>query len=382
VGVIYLDNNATTPCADEVIEAMIPFMREEYGNAGSAHVLGRRSAAAVAEAREQVAGLMGCADSDIVFTSGATESCNMVLLGLDRLRGKQRHIAVSTIEHKAVLEPCRWLEENGVPVTYIPVTHDGIVCLDKLRETLCSATTIVAVQAANNETGAIQPTETVTDMAHASGALVLCDAAQALGKMPFNVRELGIDYAAASAHKAYGPKGVGALYIRDAAVRRRLQPIYYGGGQEGGLRPGTLNVPAIVGFGEACRLAAASQQKDIKAVSILRDLLESELLSQIDGAKVNGANVQRLPGTTSITVPGIVADALLANVPGVCFSNGSACTSGAAGPSHVLTAMGLTRTDAGCTIRLSVGRQNTLDEVQHAARAIAHGVRRLARELE
>lgn len=376
---VYLDNNATTPCAAEVIDAMLPYLREEFGNPGSPHLMGRVAAKAVADAREQVASCVGCEAAELFFTSGATESDNLVLLGLSSECPGRRGIAVSSVEHKAVLNPCEHLEESGIPVARLPVGPDGLVDLEAMSTHVGVGTALVAVQAANNETGILQAMSEIVERAHRTGALVHCDAAQILGKVAFSVAETGVDFAAFSAHKVYGPKGIGALYAR-AGLDRRLKPLMFGGGHEAGIRPGTLNVPGIVGFAVACGLARERLAADADRISALRDLIEEELVRRIPGARVNGAKSPRLPGTTSITVPRVPADAMLANVPEVCFSSGSACTSGSVAPSHVLLAMGLSRDDADCTIRLCVGRQNTSSEVRTAIELVVSAACRLQQD--
>lgn len=373
---VYLDNNATTPCAAEVIDAMLPYLREEFGNPGSPHLMGRVAAKAVANAREQIASCVGCEPTELFFTSGATESNNLVLLGLSTECQGRRGIAVSSVEHKAVLTPSEHLEESGIPVCRLPVGSDGIVDLDAMSTLVGTGTALVAVQAANNETGILQPISEIVARVNRTGALMHCDAAQILGKVAFSVAETGVDFAAFSAHKVYGPKGIGAVYVR-AGLGGRLRPLAFGGGHEAGIRPGTLNVPGIVGFAVACRIACERITADADRISALRNLIEEELVRRIPGSRVNGADSPRLPGTTSITVPRVPADAMLANVPEVCFSSGAACTSGSVAPSHVLLAMGLSRDDADCTIRLCVGRQNTSSEIQTAIELIASAACRL-----
>lgn len=378
--VIYLDNNSTTPCDPAVIDAMLPFFDSEFGNAGSTHVLGRSAARAVEWARGQVAELIGCASADIIFTSGATESCNLVILGLYAGAESRGSILAGAVEHKAVLGPCEHLESHGTNVIRIPVGGDGVVNLDGLREIAVSGITLISVQAANNEVGVLQPLADIAGVARSCGALFHCDAAQALGKVSFNVGDAGIDYASFSAHKVYGPKGVGALYVR-ADARRKLTPLLFGGGQEGRLRPGTLSVPAIVGFGEACRIARDVLSTDASRVAQLRDTMERGLLTQIPGAFVNGGSAPRLPGTCSITIPNIPADIMTANLSNVCISNGSACSSGALTPSHVLLAMGLSRDEADCTLRISLGRQNGEHDVRKAVGSIVETALKLQRQI-
>jgi cysteine desulfurase len=378
--IIHLDNNSTTPCDPAVIDAMLPFFSSEFGNAGSQHVLGRSAAGAVERARGQVADLIGCAAVEIVFTSGATESCNLVILGLFTGTERQLSIVASAVEHKAVLGPCEHLESHGANVLRIPVGRDGVVDLDGLREMAVPGIGLISVQAANNEVGVLQPLADVAEVARSSGALFHCDAAQALGKVRFDVGDVGIDYASFSAHKVYGPKGIGALFVR-ADVQRELAPVLFGGGQEGRLRPGTLNVPAIVGFGEACRIAQDALNTEAPRIARLRDAMERNLLAQIPGTFLNGGVAPRLPGTCSITIPNVPADIMIANLPNVCISNGSACNSGALSPSHVLLAMGLARDEADCTLRISLGRRNCERDVRVAVRSIVETALRLQREI-
>ncbi len=377
---IYLDNNSTTPCDPAVVKAMLPYFGEEFGNPGSPHVLGRRAANAVERAREQVASLVGCDSSEIIFTSGATESSNLAILGIFAAARNGEGIVCSTVEHKAVLEPCAYLAGRGVPVTRVPVTPAGVVDVAAFRRTVETSVALVSVQAANNEVGALQPVKELAKIAAARGVRFHCDAAQALGKVPFNVAAVGVDFASFSAHKVYGPKGVGALYVR-AESRHALGGVLFGGGQEGGLRPGTPSVPAIVGFGAACDVAAKAFGEESVRLGALRDHLERELLDHIPGSFVNGSEAERLPGTCSITIPKVPADLMIANLSGVCVSNGSACTSGALAPSHVLLAMGLSRENADSTLRISLGRQNEAYEIRKAAGLIVEAALKLQHEI-
>jgi len=377
---IYLDNNSTTPCDPAVVDAMLPFFGSEFGNPSSQHILGRRAADAVERAREQVANLVGCTSSEIIFTGGATESSNLVILGVFLGVGYDRRLLTSTVEHMAILAPCEYVESRGNPVIKAPVNQAGVIDLEFLRHCITPAVALVSVQAANNEVGVVQPVAEVSELAKKIGALFHCDAAQALGKIPFDVRRLGVDFASFSAHKVYGPKGVGALYVR-ADLRNELRPVLFGGGQEGGLRPGTLSVPSIVGFGAACEIAGRVLDEEAARLGFLRDSMERDLLGMIPTAFVNGTGVPRLPGTSSITIPNVPADLMIANLPNVCVSNGSACTSGALSPSHVLLAMGLSRQEAECTLRISLGRQNDEKGVRQAVRLIVEAAARLRREI-
>jgi cysteine desulfurase len=353
---------------------MLPFMEGEYGNVASPHLLGRRAASAVAKARGQIAECLQCDESEVCFTSGATEANNLVLLGLSRSCGIRRKIVTSEIEHKSVLEPLNWLAEQGLTIVRLPVNHDGVVDLSAAEEAIDDETLAVTLQAANNEVGTLQPVGQIAQTAHRHGALMHCDAAQLLGKLPFSLYELGADFTTFSTHKAYGPKGVGFLVARRTGARQKLSPIFFGGGQEGGIRPGTLNVTGIVGTGEACRICREKVRDDAQRVSALRDTMERRLLHCSARVTFAGASSSRLPGTSSMLVQGIPADLLISRLPGVCMSIGSACSSGALAPSHVLSAMGFTREDARSAIRLSIGRYNTLEEVERAVAQIVQAI--------
>lgn len=375
---IYLDYHATTPCDPRVVEAMLPYFSRDFGNPASGlHVYGRRAAKAVEVAREQVAALIGAFPHEIIFTSGATESNNLVIFGLTQVAGSRRRVVTTAVEHKAILEPCRALSERGYEVVVLPVRPDGTVDLAVAEAAITDETLLITVQAANNEIGTIQPLKAIVELARQRGALIHTDAAQAVGKIPFDVQKLGVDFASISGHKLYGPKGIGALYIR-TGLRRQLAPLLRGGGQEFDLRSGTLNVPGIVGFGEACRLAMASMNEEAIRIAALRDLLESRLTALIPGLRINGNRSNRLPGNSSLTFPNIEADVLILNLPELALSTGSACTSGTLEPSHVLTAIGLSREEADATIRIGLGRFTTREEIETAAQLIPVAWERLA----
>jgi len=339
--------------------------------------MGRSAAGAVSRAREDIANLLGCSDKEIVFTSGATESNNLVLFGLARYSENRKKIITTAIEHKSVLEPCTHLLEMGFEVVQVPVTFDGIIDLDAAKSMIDDSTLVVSVQGANNEIGTIQPVKKIANIAHSLGALVHCDATQLLGKVHFGVDDLGVDYLSLSAHKAYGPKGVGVLFVRNGTPRSRLYPVIFGGGQEYTLRPGTSNVPSIAGFGEACRIISKVISDDIVRIERLRDILECRLLECIPEVLINGAVDLRLPGTISLTIRGVPGDMLIAQVPSICITSGSACTSSAITPSHVMLACGHSRENARCTVRISIGRYNTEEEIHFAAAQIADGVARI-----
>ncbi|MBX7251864.1 MAG: cysteine desulfurase [Candidatus Promineofilum sp.] len=367
---IYLDYNATTPVDPRVLAAMLPYFSEVYGNpANGLHRQGRLAARAVDEARERVADLIGAQANEIVFTAGATESNTLAIEGLTRRAdsrshtGPRRRIVTTAVEHKAVLEPCRRLGREGWDVVVLPVDHDGVVDVAAAAEAIDDNTLLVSVQAANNEVGTIQPVAAIAALAHAHGALIHCDAAQAVGKVVVDVAALDVDLLSASAHKLYGPKGIGLLYVRGGPRRLPLQPVSLGGGQEAGLRAGTSNVPGIVGFGKACSLAKEMLQEEGTRQAALRNQLEEMLIEGVPGLVINGRAAARLPNTSSLTFPSADADALLLNLPNLMLATGSACTTGAVEPSHVLQAMGVSREAAYGTVRVSMGRNTQPDDV-------------------
>ncbi len=378
---IYLDNHATTPCDPAVVEAMLPYFAGAYGNPSSVmHEAGRLAAEAVEQAREQVAALLGARRGEIFFTAGATESNNIAISGIARgLTGNRRRIVTTSVEHKAVLGPCRELGKQAFDVVILPVDEKGVVNLAAVEEAINDDTLLVSVQAANNEIGTIQPVAQVARLAHDKGAILHCDAAQAIGKIPVDVETWDVDLLSVSAHKFYGPKGIGALYVRGGPYALPVSPLSVGGGQEKGLRAGTLNVPGIVGLGEACRLCEQRLPEERVRVGALRDQLEEAVLKATPAARRNGAPENRLPGNSSLTFPGIDAEALVVNASQLAISTGSACTSGAPEPSHVLLAIGLSREEAYATIRIGVGRFNTEEEINHAANSISKASERLAR---
>ncbi len=345
------------------------------------HLQGRRAARAVDEAREQVAALIGCRPGEIIFTSGATESNNLAILGIGRanLNSGRTRIVTSAVEHKAALLPCRQLQEEGYELIVLPVDRQGRVSIEAAEAAINDRTLLVSVQAANNEVGTIQPIAEIAEIAHQHGAIVHCDAAQAVGKIPVDLTSEAwqVDLLSISAHKLYGPKGVGVLYVRGGHHAHPLLPLMWGGGQEHGLRSGTTNVPGIVGFGEACRICIAELDQERVRIASLRDQFEQFLLAHIPDLSINGFNAPRLPNTSSLTFPGIEADVLLFNLPTVMMGTGSACSSGALEPSHVLVAMGLSRTEAGATVRASLGRPTTQDQIEHASSLIVSAVNRI-----
>ncbi len=370
---VYLDNNATTPCDPRVVEKMLPYFSEVYGNPSNGyHLQGRMAAKAVDKAREQIAELINAQPYEIFFTGGASESDNLAIFGIIRKpnRNSRNRIVSSKIEHKAILNPCKKLGEEGYDVSLLPVDSQGVIKIDHAKKEINNQTLLVSLHLANNEIGTIQPIKEIADIAHEFGATIHSDAAQAVGKIPVNVEDLGIDMLSISAHKFYGPKGIGALYIKGGLKNISLEPIIYGGGQEKGLRSGTTNVPAIIGFGEAAEICKNELSEELKKISSLRNLLEEELISRIPDIVINAQKTNRLPNTSSIIIPGIEADALVLNLVNVMMGTGSACNSGAIEPSHVLQAIGISREAASRTIRASLGRFNTREQILQAVKDI------------
>ncbi|MFZ7124060.1 MAG: cysteine desulfurase family protein, partial [Bacteroidota bacterium] len=361
---IYLDYNATTPVDDRVLDAMLPYFSRRFGNSASrTHAYGWEADEAVKLARKSVAGLLGCEPGELVFTSGATEAINLGIKGAAAAyQSKGRHFITCTTEHRAVLDVFEHLEREGAEVTRLPVQPDGRLDPELLRSALRNDTVLVAIMLANNETGVLHPIRELAELTHERGALFFCDTTQAIGKLQVAVNELGIDLCTVSAHKCYGPKGVGALFVRRKNPRVTLVPQLDGGGHEHGLRSGTLNVPGIVGLGAAAELVVRELWDDNQRISLLRSRLEQELITRC-GAKVNGNTRHRLPNTTNLCFPGLRASELISACPQLAISTGSACSSALPEPSHVLRAMGLSEADAYASIRISLGRMTTEEEV-------------------
>ncbi|MGH3253100.1 MAG: cysteine desulfurase family protein [Trebonia sp.] len=376
--VIYLDHHATTPVDPRVLDAMLPYLTAAYGNASSPHAYGRTADSAVGTARQQLRELIGAStDTEIVFTSGATEADHLAITGMARaLGGAGSHVITTAIEHKAVLAACQHLVSQGFQVTVIPVSGDGLVDPGDVEAAITPATVLVSVMHASNEIGTIQPLADIARITRERGVPLHTDAAQSLGSLPFNVDDLGIDLASFSGHKIYGPKGIGALYVRRGTVRP--VPEVDGGGQEFGLRPGTLNVPGIAGLGEAAAILVGERDSDAYRIAVLRDLLLALLRETIPGIRVNGTLTSRLPGNLNITIPGIEADDLIARLPGLAISTGSACSTGQPEPSHVLTAIGLNRPSARATIRIGLGRKTNTEDIADAASQISVAARQSA----
>ena len=379
---LYLDYNATTPLDERVLDAMLPFFREHFGNPSSEHALGWAADEAVTKAREQTAKVIGATPRTMTFTSGATESVSLAIRGAGAVYGGRRHRIVTVqTEHKAVLSTCEAMEREGYETTYLPVDSQGLVDLDALVEALDDETFLVSVMWANNETGVVQPIAEIAEIAHAAGAIMMSDATQAVGKLPISVNHDGVDLLALSGHKLYGPKGVGALYIRQRGPRVKLQPQITGGGQEGGLRGGTVNVPGVVGLGEAARIARRSQPDDAERMERLRDRFEAAVLDAVPGTVVNAAEAPRLPNTTSLRFDGLRAAQLLPVMSGVAASLGAACQNPHRTPSHVLKAMGLSDDQALATVRFSLGRPTTEAEIDAAVERVVEGVGAVRRRL-
>ena len=376
---IFLDHHATTPLDPRVLAAMRPFWEEEFANPHSSeHAMGRAAEAAVEDARAQVAALIGAEAREVVFTSGATEANNLAIKGLARFHreGARKRIVTLATEHKCVLESVRDLAHEGFEPVVLPVRADGLLDPEALRAALAVPTLLVSVMAVNNETGVVQDLAAIGAMAKEAGAFFHTDAAQAAGRIPLDVEEMGADLVSLSAHKMYGPRGIGALYVR-RRPRVRLAPLFSGGGQERGLRSGTIPAPLAVGFGAAARIAAAEGLLDAGRIAGQRELLLAALRAGIPGLRVNGSWEQRVAGNLNLTVPGVTAQALLGAVPELCLSTGSACSSAEVAPSYVLTAMGLDAAESAATLRVGLGRFTSPAEAQAAARLLCDAWARL-----
>jgi cysteine desulfurase len=376
---IYLDFHATTPVDPRVLEAMLPYFTEHFGNAASrTHAYGWKADAAVETARRQVAGLLGASAKEVVFTSGATESNNLAIKGAARaLKSRGNHIVTVISEHKAVLDSCKRLEHEGFEITRLGVGADGRIDLDQLRDAVTERTVLVSVMAANNEIGVLQPIAEIGAIAHERGALMHSDAVQAVGKVPFNVAELPVDLASITAHKFYGPKGAGALYVRRGDARLELDPLLDGGGHERGLRSGTLNVTGIIGLGKACEIARAEMTSDRDRIGALRDRLLARLRAAVPDLHVNGSLEHRLPNNLNVSFPGISGESLLVGIDDICVSAGSACSSGSEEPPYVLVALGLDPELARASLRFGLGRTTTEAEIDYASDKVATVVRQL-----
>jgi cysteine desulfurase len=375
---IYFDSHATTPVDPRVLEAMLPFFTERFGNASSrTHRYGLDAADAVQRAREQVAALFGGSAREVVFTSGATEANNLAIKGVAGARRDRGRIVTTAIEHDSVLDICARLERAGFEIIKVPVGRDGIVPLDALDRAVDDRTILVSVMAANNEIGAIEPIADAARIAHSRGAVFHTDIAQAAGKIPLPLTEWEVDLASLSAHKMYGPKGVGALYVRRQRPRLALEPLFDGGGHEGGLRSGTLNVPGIVGVGRAAEISRGEMADEGSRLAALRDRLLAGLRARLDGVIVNGSMTARLPHNLNVSFSGVEGESLLLSLGDIAVSPGAACASAASKPSHVLQALGVPDDLARATIRFGLGRFNTAEEVDEVVARVARVVQRL-----
>ncbi|MFY8159967.1 MAG: cysteine desulfurase family protein [Candidatus Kapaibacteriota bacterium] len=364
---VYLDNNSTTKIDDRIVDAIIPFFREHFGNAASPHCMGKEAYDAVCQGREQIANLINTTSENIIFTSGATESINLALKGVaGEYKPKGNHIITVKTEHNAVLDTCKYLESQGYEISYIPIDYDGNLKLEFLEELIKPTTILIAVMYANNEIGVIHPIKKIAEIAKKHNIIFFCDGTQGVGKTNIDVQDLGIDMMAFSGHKIHAPKGIGALYLRDYKEKPfKIHSMMHGGGHELGLRSGTLNVPGIIGLGMACEIAKNEMHLHTPKIKALRDKLEAELLKLPD-TLVNGSTTNRMPNITNILFKGVDSAELIKNLDRICASGGSACTSTHAKPSHVLRALGLCIDDSYSSVRLSISKYNTDDDIEYA----------------
>ena len=377
---IYLDNNATTPVDPRVLEAMLPYFTTRFGNAASkSHAFGWEADAAVDSAREQVARLIGAVSPrEIVFTSGATESDNLAIKGVaEAYHDKGNHIITCVTEHKAVLDSCKVLAKHGFEVTYLPVAPDGLVDVERVRDAITDKTILISIMAANNEIGTIHPIKEIGRLAKEKQILFHSDATQGVGKFPINVEDMGIDLLSLTAHKMYGPKGIGALYVRSTKPRVKLASLIDGGGHERGMRSGTLNVPGIVGLGKACELSQKEMSAEAERLIALRQRLKEGILKQLEDVQINGHAAQRLPGNLNMSFAFIEGESLLMGLKDIAVSTGSACTSASLEPSYVLKAIGVTDELAYSAIRFGLGRFTSDEEIDYTVNRIVEEVRRL-----
>jgi cysteine desulfurase len=379
---IYMDNHATTPVDPRVLEEMLPYFTDKFGNSASRnHAFGWAAEEAVELSRERIAKLVGATTKEIVFTSGATESDNLAIKGVAEMyREKGNHIITAVTEHKAVLDTCKRLEKYGYRVTYLPVQKDGLVDLEDLKRAMDGKTILVTIMAANNEIGVLQPWAEIGKLCRERGVIFHSDATQAVGKVPIDVNKQNIDLMSISAHKMYGPKGVGALYVRRKNPRVQISPIIDGGGHERGMRSGTLNVPGIVGLGKACALASEEMPRESCHLAGLRNRLRDKIMGRLDEVYINGSMEHRLPGNLNISFAYVEGESLLMGINDVAVSSGSACTSATLEPSYVLKALGTGDDLAHSSIRFGIGRFNTEAEVDYVADRVCETVERL-REL-
>lgn len=376
---IYMDNNSTTRVDPRVVEAMLPYFTEKFGNAASrSHAFGWDAEAAVEEAREQIAALIGASAKEVIFTSGATESNNLAIKGVAAMyKKKGNHVITQATEHKAVLDTCKRLARDGYQVTYLPVDKYGQVSADQVREATTDKTVLVSIMAANNEIGTVQPIQAIGRLCKERGVLFHTDAVQAVGKVPLDVEGMGIDLLSLTAHKIYGPKGIGALYVRKKDPRVRLEPQIDGGGHERGMRSGTLPVPSIVGLGTACAIAAREMPEETQRTFRLREKLRKGIMDRLPETYLNGHPTDRLPGNANISFAYVEGEGLMMGIKDVAVSSGSACTSASLEPSYVLRALGVGDELAHSSIRFGIGRFNTEEEVDYVVGHVVQEVNRL-----
>jgi len=375
---IYLDYNATTPVLPQVVDAMLPYLREHFGNPSSGHVYGSKALDAVEKARNQVASLINCSCEEVVFTSGGTEANNIAIHGVTDAKPVSRHVITSAIEHPATANPCRRLEQNGFKVSWVSVDQTGQILLDEVASLVGEGASLITIMHANNEVGTLQPISQISKMARCHGAVVHTDAAQSVGKIPTDVDEMGVDLLSIAGHKLYAPKGVGALYIRRGTP---IGPFTLGAGHERGLRPGTENVSSIVGLGLACEIAQKTMTEESDRVRVLRDKLFSDLKENIPDLALNGHMTQRLPNTLNVSFPKVRGSALLELAPEIAASTGSACHEGGEEPSGVLVKMGMNTKSALGAVRLSLGRSTNKEQVLVAANAIIRAYKALSQAM-
>jgi cysteine desulfurase len=376
---LYMDNHSTTPMDPRVLETMLPYFIEKFGNAASRnHQFGWEAEEAVEHARKQIAKLIHCDAKEIVFTSGATESDNLALKGVvEMYKEKGDHVITCSTEHRAILDTCKSLEKRGIKVTYLPVEKDGRVNPDEVRKAITDKTILISIMLANNEIGTIHPIAEIGKIAKEKGILLHCDATQGVGKIPVDVEALKVDLMSFTAHKIYGPKGVGALYVRKKGPRVRLVPQIDGGGHERGMRSGTLPVPLIIGFGKACELCEQEMPAESKRIAAMRDRLQAQIMKSLDECYLNGHPTERLPHNLNISFAYVEGEALLMGVKEIALSSGSACTSATLEPSYVLRALGVGSDLAHSSIRFGLGRFTTDEEVDYTAKRMTEAVTRL-----
>ncbi len=375
---IYLDNQSTTSLDPSVLNAMMPYLTSKFGNAASrSHAFGWEAEEAVDIAREQVATLIGATPQEIIFTSGATESINLALKGSAQIESAKKHIITFKTEHKAVLDICEFLENSGFEITYLPVNSDGLIDLKKLKLAIREDTFLISVLHANNEIGVIQPITEIGEICNTHNLIFHVDAAQSVGKIPIDVEKMNIHLLSISAHKIYGPKGCGALYIRRKNPRIELTPIIHGGGHEKGFRSGTLAVHNIVGLGKSCEISQQQMAEESTRIKLLRDKLLDKLKSEIPNLIINGTMDYRLPGNLNVCFPSTKSDSVMMSMRDIALSSGSACTSASIQPSHVLKALGLTKEESHASIRFGIGRFNTETEIEYTIEKVIKTVNRI-----